>query len=220
MQCLRLAWLVSPCPASHLQSPYYTNLVPLTLVSYNFHRRPIASACLCNQLLLSTLHPMQLLKLGPLMISSQGSLGDTLREVKPTFFFGVPRYLNFFSLLTTLPPFACFHLSSSTSVLPIVYYISKQESLVTVASIYRRWPSLCYIIVSAWQLHLEMWVHNFFSYLLFKKGITGLSKLQLLRVTRTTSFMNNLRNYGSQSQVKIKHYSVAYFDHITMFKAL
>ena len=26
------------------------------------------------------------------MIASQGSLEETLREVKPTFFFGVPRY--------------------------------------------------------------------------------------------------------------------------------
>ena len=33
-----------------------------------------------------------------LTIASQGSLGETLREVKPTFFFGVPRYPLFFTV--------------------------------------------------------------------------------------------------------------------------
>ena len=81
----------------------------------------MSSSVLCNTLYILTLHKyiyistlVANIKLGTstsyhkftvaLMISTQGSLWQTLQEVKPTFFFGVPRYFLVLFMFSSLLP--------------------------------------------------------------------------------------------------------------------
>ena len=97
----------------------------------------IQSGDLYNKLGINTYYPKFTVVL---IILPQGALGNTLREVHPTFFFGVPRYpfLLFIPLLSSLllPPF--FSPFTSLSFLPLIHHhyyyndITKRECNFTV----------------------------------------------------------------------------------------
>ena len=103
---------------------------------------------LCNTLYVLTLHKhihsiVANIKLGTstsyhkftvaLMISTQDTLGQTLREVKPTFFFGVPRYfLVLLIIFSSLLPSPSFFLLSPFTYLsyspPILLYYYQNDN--------------------------------------------------------------------------------------------
>ena len=115
----------------------------------------MSSSVLCNTLYVLTLHKhihsiVANIKLGTstsyhkftvaLMISTQGTLGQTLREVKPTFFFGVPRY--FFSLPYHILSSSSFFLLSPFTYLsyspPILLYYYQNDNHIKKAGSFHR----------------------------------------------------------------------------------